>query len=334
MTDRKLDDLIHRYQNDLAQPEDVKLLQDLQEKELTDWEEEEGAEARQPLDRVGDRVWQRLLKEVDQPRYLRLIVQKSFRTHAYLWAASVVVLLGVALLPMLLTYMDNRNYYTYASNKSTTVAESITLPDGSKIILKALSTIALHRDFNQADRRVKLIGSAFFDVVRNPKKPFVIQAGDLLTRVLGTSFLITNSDVSPDIEVKVYTGRVSVQVNPTEADTKNVELLLTPNLKAVYHKESKSLEETLNDNPTILTTESTLDIRAFNYHEQKLKYILNQIEDAYQIDVILLNEEDGNRLLTGDLSNLTLYQKLNLICSATDLQYEIKGTKIVLKGPR
>lgn len=334
MTERDLDELIHRYQNGLAIPEEEAMLDNLQRQQLTELQPGETTEIPQQLDAVGERVWKNLLKEVDGPRYFLVTLQHSFWSHRLLWAASVVILLGVALLPFLLSFLNDQEYKLYAQNESATVAKSVTLPDRSKIILKGSSSIALHRAFNQSDRRVKLTGSAFFDVVRNTKKPFVIQAGDLLTKVLGTSFSINNSEASPEIEVKVYTGRVSVQVNPAVEKANTQDLLLTPNLKAVFNKKSRLLQEALNDNPTILASETAPDVRAFSYQDQKLKNILKQIEDAYQINIILLNEDDGNRLLTGDLSNLTLYQKLNLICSATDLQYELKGSKIMLKSSR
>lgn len=334
MTERDLDELIHRYQKGLAGPDEVAFLEELQRSQLTELQPSESSEVAQQLDELGGRVWKNLLKEVDGPRYFMVTVRQSFLAHRHLLAASIVVLLGISLLPFLLPFIKDRDYQSFATNESATTPKTVTLPDKSTIILQGLSSIALHRDFNQSNRRVKLTGSAFFDVVRNAKKPFIIQSDDLLTKVLGTSFSINNREASPEIEVKVYTGRVSVQVNASAPNADNQELLLTPNLKAVFQKDSHLLREALTDNPSILTSEKLTDARAFTYQDQKLRYILKQIEDAYQITIILLNEDDGNRLLTGDLSDLTLYQKLNLICSATDMQYEIKGAKIILKASR
>ena len=331
MTEHELDNLIHRYQNGLAKPEEINFLNDLQQANLTELQGVQTVESQQEIDRVGTRVWKCLMSDINKPRYWFIVVKNSFRKNAQLWAASVLIVLGLSLTPSLLSYIKDRDYATYAVNESTSASESVTLPDGSKIILKPFSSIALHQHFNRADRRVKLAGSAYFDVARNTEKPFVIHAGELVTKVLGTSFSIINTETNREIEVRVYTGKVSVQVDPSANKLDNADLLLTPNLKAVFHKDFKSLRESLSDNPTVLPVDGSSTLQTFNYHDQKLMYILKQLEDAYRIDIILLNETHGNRLITGDMSTLNLFQKLNLICSVTDLQYEIKGAKIILK---
>lgn len=331
MTERDLNKLIDRYQRGLAKPEEVNLLNELQQNNLTELTDCEAVDSLHELDQVKDRVWKHLIKDVDKKDYWFIVIRNVVQHHPYLWAASVLMLFGLSILLFYKTSPNERDYFIYAQNKSTHVDQPITLPDGSRIILKAASSIALSQHFNRSDRQVKLSGSAFFDVFRNPRKPFIIQAGQLVTKVIGTSFSINNSEASREIEVKVYTGKVSVQVNPTIGKTDTPQLLLTPNLKAIFQKDSKTLREALNDNLTVLQPENPVDQQTFNYHEEKLKRVLDQLENAYGIDIILLNEEDGKRLLTGDLGTLSLYQKLNLICSATNLRYEINGSKIILK---
>lgn len=331
MTERDLDELIDRYQHGLAKPEEVSFLNELQHNNLIELTEYDVFDSPQETGRVRNRVWQRLMKEVDKKDYWFIVIRNAVQHHPYLWAASTLILLGLLLLPFYGTWPKERDYSIYALNKSDHADQTVTLPDGSKIILKAASSIALSPHFNQSDRRVKLSGSAYFDVFRNINKPFIIRSGQLLTKVVGTSFSITDSEVSQKIEVKVYTGQVSVQVASSSNETDTNPLLLTPNLKAVFQKRSKTLQKGLNDKLTVLQPENVPNRYVFNYHEEKLKQVLDQLKNAYGIDIILFHEKDGERLLTGDLGTLTLYQKLNLICNATNLRYEINGSKIILK---
>lgn len=91
----------------------------------------------------------------------------------------------------------------------TQVAEirDVVLPDGSTITLGAASSVDVR--FSGTERRVVLSsGEAFFDVTKDPDRPFVVAAGNTLVRVLGTKFDINLGDEAVDIAV--LEGRVEV----------------------------------------------------------------------------------------------------------------------------
>src|SRR5688572_16316604 len=64
----------------------------------------------------------------------------------------------------------------------------VTLPDGSAVYLNASSTLTFPEVFAESERTVELTGEAFFEVVKNPAKPFVVKTNNIRTVVLGTSF--------------------------------------------------------------------------------------------------------------------------------------------------
>ncbi|MBV6643503.1 MAG: FecR domain-containing protein [Cyclobacteriaceae bacterium] len=86
---------------------------------------------------------------------------------------------------------------------------TIMLPDGTKVILNSESSISYLSNFTGNERLVELTGEAFFDVVRDPAKPFVVKTKSLMTTALGTSF---NVDAYPDgkEEITLVTGKVRV----------------------------------------------------------------------------------------------------------------------------
>jgi len=92
--------------------------------------------------------------------------------------------------------------------------ERRTLPDGSVVELRAGAEIAV--DFSGTLRRVELRrGEAHFQVAKNPARPFVVVAGRVEVRAVGTAFAVEFA--ARDVGVLVTEGKVSVAV-PTAAD--------------------------------------------------------------------------------------------------------------------
>ncbi|WP_020530258.1 FecR family protein [Flexithrix dorotheae] len=88
---------------------------------------------------------------------------------------------------------------------------SITLSDGSKIKLNANSEVSFPRFFSGSERVVKVLkGEVFFDVVKMPDKPFIVQTGDYSTRVLGTTFNVNYNKTSGVLDVALVTGNVEI----------------------------------------------------------------------------------------------------------------------------
>lgn len=112
---------------------------------------------------------------------------------------------------------------------------AIVLPDGSKVWLAADSRLKYPRHFAGNRRDLYLEGEAFFEVTRNPQKPFVVQLETGTVRVLGTSFDIRSYKTDPEITTSVATGKVAFV--PPHSDGHDT-VFLTPNKKAVYNTRS------------------------------------------------------------------------------------------------
>ena len=161
---------------------------------------------------------------------------KTARTHRLLRiAASVLIIIGIGLggyfinteAPVAkIAWMEKA---TQKGQRAT-----ITLMDGTKVYLNANSKISFPEQFSADKREVKLEGEAFFEVARDVKKPFIIQSGELITTVLGTSFNIRSFANEPQA-VSVATGKVKVNASDNNGHTE--ELFLTPNQQAYYDGE-------------------------------------------------------------------------------------------------
>lgn len=86
----------------------------------------------------------------------------------------------------------------------------VILPDGTKVNVSYESTLKFPRQFDSCIRKVELVGEAFFRVVHNDSIPFIVEAGGVETRVLGTSFNVRSPEGAFETEISLVTGRIEV----------------------------------------------------------------------------------------------------------------------------
>ncbi|MCF0061507.1 FecR family protein [Dyadobacter chenwenxiniae] len=210
-------------------------------------------------------------------------------------------------------------------------SQNVPLEDGSVVILQKNSSISYPEHFGKKNRLVYLHGEAFFQIKRNPAKPFIVSTGTLMTKVLGTSFTVKSYDESASVEVQVKTGRVSVY----EGTAKNVVnpngVILTPNQKIVFDKKSKKIELSIIENPMLVIPVSETE-HGFTFSEVPVKHVFSALEKSYGIDIVLENDSTDSCLFTGDLNGLTLFQQLDLICQSANITYERRGTALFVQG--
>jgi transmembrane sensor len=124
------------------------------------------------------------------------------------------------------------------------------LEDGSLVELKAGAEIAV--DYTHSLRRVRLLrGEAYFNVAKNPSRPFVVQVGEVAVRAIGTIFNVRLEERS--VEVLVTEGRVQVTPPPAgQSETLAplvsagqlavVPLVAEPRSTQVFHASTADLE--------------------------------------------------------------------------------------------
>jgi transmembrane sensor len=119
------------------------------------------------------------------------------------WAIAASVLAAVT--ATLLLRSGSPSPQTYITGVGET--RSILLPDGSKVLLDSKSRLRV--SYTAAVRNVELLqGQALFDVLRNPRRPFLVLAGDALVRDLGTVFDVNR--LGHGTVVTVLEGRVAI----------------------------------------------------------------------------------------------------------------------------
>lgn len=126
----------------------------------------------------------------------------------------------------------------------------VPLSDGSKVKINSGSKLIYPKLFDSGNtREVSLVGEAFFEVAHDKEKPFIVRSGQLVTRVLGTSFTV-KAYPTEDIAVTVATGKVRVAKaqegnlsGERDQGAESAPLILTPNEQAVYSLTGRDIQK-------------------------------------------------------------------------------------------
>ena len=217
---------------------------------------------------------------------------------------------------------------------STHTTRDIFLPDGSRVRLEPGSKLRYPKSFENDSRTVYMEGSGFFDVTKDPERPFLVYSGAVLTRVLGTSFSIRSIAETGGTEVAVVTGKVMVEKSRLKkhSDTGN-RVVLTPNKKVTFFNNSDHYVTGLVENPVMVQgQEEYLKPGVFDFDETPLREVLGKLEKAYGVEITLSDDKMLECPVTADVSSENLYGKMEIIGAVLNAKYEITGSSILLSG--
>ncbi|RRB02870.1 FecR family protein [Larkinella rosea] len=225
----------------------------------------------------------------------------------------------------------------YEKVNTTSQPILVNLPDKSSVILQPNSKICYSpKQYNKTKREVILAGEAFFEVKKNADRPFFVYANELITKVLGTSFSVTNRQAGSSMEVMVKTGRVAIFL---QHDTDKNQKITAHSLDGLILNANEKVKVNGNDfkidKPTLITPEQLrLPIQklTFNFDEAPASEVLAELKKAYAIDIVFDQEKLAKCRLTAHLSDEPLLEKLELICSALEATYKEVDNKIILNS--
>ncbi|KAA9036558.1 FecR family protein [Ginsengibacter hankyongi] len=269
-----------------------------------------------------------------------IIPIKQFFLQRRLWVGAAAILLIFFLSLYTIFYrhnnkMGNSAYYELPDGSNSTASiervnnsdsvQQVNLSEGSKVSLFPRSKLTFSEDSAGSKREVYLTGQAFFQVAKNPLKPFFVFTKNMVTKVLGTSFLIRAYDNDKAASVEVRTGKVSVykKENFTDSNIRSKRLdgiIVTPNQKMVYDFKSDQLTKTIIEKPVLLEPAVQNN---FVFDGTPVKDVFKLLEDAYGIRIMYDDDLLSSCSLTATFGSEGFYDKISLICKAINASYEI-----------
>jgi transmembrane sensor len=268
--------------------------------------------------------------------------KRQFFGHISTYQAAAIIALALGLAFLVNHYNFRKTTYeSLVSGKQleeirneTDQDKIVLLADGSKVTLQPNSMLSFPETFLADKREVYLSGEAFFQVSKDSNRPFFVYANELVTKVLGTSFMVNAADAAHKTTVEVKEGKVSVfkQDDFRRAALKKTlplkGLVLTANQKVVFETENSDMLKTLSDKPEIVLQEASP--KTFDFVNTPASSVLADLKSAYQIDIIFDKELLAECPVTASLNRQSLFEKLNIICEVIEARYEIIDGQIVV----
>ncbi|NIJ54646.1 FecR family protein [Dyadobacter arcticus] len=290
-------------------------------------------------DAFAREIWENVQRRIQTPARDLWSQWSVWRVAA---SISFLIMLGTSLWWLRSGRTDANQQAFYGSTKNGLVEEvnnsdrtlQIRLSDGSVVSLGKKSRLAYPSQFEKNQRVVYLSGEAFFDIQKNPDRPFLVYANETVTKVLGTSFRIKAFKNSPKVIVAVRSGLVSVfakkdfEDNPQNA--KRTGLVLTPNQQGVFSRDDLRLSKTLVEQPVLLSPASQEPL--FEFNNAPVSEIFTVLEKAYGVEIVYDGDLLAGRELTVSMEDESLYEKLDIVCKTLGLAYEIVDTQVIIES--
>ncbi|HVV07253.1 MAG TPA: FecR domain-containing protein [Puia sp.] len=267
--------------------------------------------------------------------------RKSF----YAWAGAAAAVLVIAAVYFFRKEGHAGGVLVYDRIVTKTGSRTlINLPDSSTVVLNSACQFAYNKDFGVKKREMQLTGEAFFDIHGNPDMPLVVHAGNVIIRVLGTSFNVRAYAEDSFVEATLLKGVIEVSLK-TDPERK---ILLRPNEKIVIRKEagktlspvdssrSKSREE------VIRVTQLAVDPRDSSYVEtawmkeklifrkESLVSLAARMERWYQVKIVLADTSLQSLLFTGSFEKETVEEAFRALQHSASFSYSIDGKTITV----
>lgn len=173
----------------------------------------------------------------------------------------------------------------------------IVLSDGTKVWLNAGSQLVYPAVFVKDTREVSLIGEAFFDVVKNSGKPFIVKASDVNIQVLGTRFDISAYPEDKTIQTVLEEGKINLKYTGSGLFKRDYVVEMVPNQLVEFDKESREASSTMvNVSKFISWKEGMLEFEKVN-----LTRAFKQVERFYNVKILMDDPAIGYFKLSGKL---------------------------------
>lgn len=258
------------------------------------------------------------------------------------WAAAAVAVLvgcGIWFQTFLQQSGDRFNNIVVTQKGSKT---NLVLPDGTRVWVNSDSKLCYSEEFGIKLREVFLEGEAFFEVSEDKRKPFIVHAGSMNVKVLGTAFNVRAYAGDASNEATLIRGSIEVAL---KNETKR-KLLLSPREKIVV----RVAEKTINVSPGgIAAAKPAIEIvklpppmrdtvpleaqwtrNRLAFEEETLADIIPVLERWYNITIEIQGIKNSSILYRGSFENDSLADVLESLKAIGQFHYKIQKNKVTI----
>lgn len=249
--------------------------------------------------------------------------ERNLSILKYAVAASVLVVLGLASFFYIQGSLTRNLIQHTAGN--TRMDKPVTLPDGTVVYLNRNTNLSYSKNFNEETRTVNLTGEAYFDVAKNPSKPFIIRTAAAEIKVVGTSFNVMAYSMSDSVQVAVESGIVEFYAK----SDKEEKVRLTVGNEGTFVKSNRKLVSASSFDVNTLAWKT----RKLQFRNADMNYVATELKHAFGKDIQFNPENFKNCRLTVNFNNQSLDTILKVIKETFGVKITNNGDVYMLSGP-
>ncbi|MFT3902519.1 MAG: FecR family protein [Niabella sp.] len=255
-------------------------------------------------------------------------------------AASFLVLIALASLLLLNNRTVALKQNIVATQKGS--KSKITLPDGTTVWINSDTHLSYEKSFGEQQREVTLEGEAFFKVVHDKSRPFIVHTKNMDVRVLGTVFNVRAYSNETDAQATLVSGSVEVLLKAKN----NKKVILKPSEKLIVQNDyqrgrnnnihiGKDSSEVVLQQATISPVDSAiLETQwlksSISFDQQKLEDIIPMLESWYHVKITVKDKGLLEKRFNGKIENESLNEVLHLFSLVSELQYKTEGDNVTI----
>jgi len=197
---------------------------------------------------------------------------------------------------------------------------NIILADGTSVWLNSGSKLTYPLTDSPSERKVYLIGEAYFNVTKDKKRPFLVETGDYTVKVYGTSFNVRAYAGQNESETILEEGSISI-LTPDKQEIKMI-----PGQRFLLNHDKKYQLSIVNPDMYVCWKDNILKV-----NNEELQHLIIRLERWYGVKIKVADfEKVKNIRYTLTIKTESFREMLELMKYVTPFTYSIDGEEVTL----
>ncbi len=297
--------------------------------------------------------WLSLKRELDSIPVLNAKAEKvAIRKSVGMWKRLAAVWVGTLLLAGGYFLLKNNLVSEKQDKQLAEIVNQLSvpygapvekvLPDSSIVWINAGSLIHYDESFGKKNRNLYLNGEAYFNVKHNADLPFIVHAGNIAIRAIGTKFNVHAYETETKIETTLISGEILVRINgkpvrdiilvPNEKLTIINKEFIQSSDKNTFTKDVSFQVQKVNIMPSITALREVAWLQdKLAFQNESFDELAKKMERRYDIHIIFKDSLLERERLSGVFENENIRKALHLLQMTTPFQYQFKEDSVFLK---
>jgi transmembrane sensor len=266
-------------------------------------------------DQILDRIHHKI--KIEEAVFMNKPVSKKGLFSLFMRIAAILVI--PLLFSSLYFFFQNRSFRNSVSwaeiHAPYGTRTDFNLPDGSKGKLNGGSSLKFPTHFTGKIRDIELSGEAYFEVVSDQRKPFIVSTKNIDVKVTGTSFSVMAFSDEPNTEVTLKNGKVEVLRKKDEI-TKSIGILKPDEVFIYSSLSDEGKIQSVNSSDRLSWLDGKLTFKYEPFDE-----VIRKLNRWYNVNIVIKDKSLDSYIYYGTFENETLDEVLKLLQYTAPIKY-------------